>query len=213
MNSVQKQLIIIGAGSVGGHIATNLHLYFKEDIEVLFLDDDNSKIGRNFCDAKVVGNINTITKYPKDIMVVVGIAFPKIKRKIISKLITKGYNNFPSLISTKAWISNNVKIGKGVIIYPGCTINYATQIDDYVVMNMNCAIGHNCIIDKFSSMSPSVSLGGFTVIKENVELGIGSQTLQNLTIGTNSIIAAGAAVTKSIPSNCTAVGIPAKPIK
>ena len=32
-------------------------------------------------------------------------------------------------------------------------------------------------------------------------------------IGENSIIGAGAVVSKSIPSNCTAVGVPAKPTK
>jgi acetyltransferase-like isoleucine patch superfamily enzyme len=34
-----------------------------------------------------------------------------------------------------------------------------------------------------------------------------------LTIGENTIIGAGAVVSKSLPANCTAVGIPAKPIK
>jgi sugar O-acyltransferase (sialic acid O-acetyltransferase NeuD family) len=213
MKPGHNQLIIIGAGSVGGHIATNLHLYLKEDIEVLFFDDDETKIGQNFCGAKVVGKVNEVMSYPKDIKVVVGIAFPKIKKKIISQLIAAGYTNFPSLISENAWISHNVKIGKGVIIYPGCAVNYATQIEDFVVLNMNCAIGHDCRLGDYSSFSPGANLGGHTSIGEFSEIGIGASTVQSVKIGSNVKLGAGAVVSKSLPDNCTAIGIPAKPIK
>lgn len=44
-------------------------------------------------------------------------------------------------------------------------------------------------------------------------MGTGSIIIQGLTIGENSIIGAGAVVTTDVPKNCTAVGVPAKPIK
>ena len=51
------------------------------------------------------------------------------------------------------------------------------------------------------------------VIKKGVRLGINVTVLPGVTIGENSVIGAGAVVTKDIPPNCLAVGVPAKPIK
>src|SRR5699024_3863555 len=50
-------------------------------------------------------------------------------------------------------------------------------------------------------------------IAENVLIGTGTTIIQELSIGKNTIIGAGALVTKDIPQDCTAVGAPAKPIK
>jgi maltose O-acetyltransferase len=50
-------------------------------------------------------------------------------------------------------------------------------------------------------------------IGDNVWLGGGVIVLPGVTIGENSVIGAGAVVTKDIPANCVAVGNPARVIK
>ncbi|HAJ72601.1 MAG TPA: acetyltransferase, partial [Methylophilaceae bacterium] len=51
------------------------------------------------------------------------------------------------------------------------------------------------------------------VIEENVYIGEKVTILQGVRIGAGSIIGAGSVVTKSIPKNTIAVGVPAKSIK
>lgn len=51
------------------------------------------------------------------------------------------------------------------------------------------------------------------VISNNVWLGSRVMVLKGVTIGENSIIAAGAVVAKSIPPNVIAAGVPAKVIR
>ncbi|NED55599.1 sugar O-acetyltransferase, partial [Micromonospora aurantiaca] len=51
------------------------------------------------------------------------------------------------------------------------------------------------------------------VIEDNVWLGGGAIVLPGVTIGTNSVIGAGAVVTKDVPPNVVAVGNPAKVIR
>ena len=51
------------------------------------------------------------------------------------------------------------------------------------------------------------------LIKRNAWIGAGATILPGVTIGENSIIAAGAVVTKDVPANTIAGGIPAKVIK
>ncbi|HOJ85133.1 MAG TPA: DapH/DapD/GlmU-related protein, partial [Bacillota bacterium] len=51
------------------------------------------------------------------------------------------------------------------------------------------------------------------LIKEGCLIGTNSALIEGISIGEWSIIGAGAVVTKDIPPHCTAVGVPAKPIK
>lgn len=52
-----------------------------------------------------------------------------------------------------------------------------------------------------------------TVIGENVEIGTGAVILNNVKIGKNAKIGANAVVTKDVPDDTTAVGIPARLIE
>ena len=49
--------------------------------------------------------------------------------------------------------------------------------------------------------------------RKNVWLGAGAKILPGVTVGENSIVAAGAVVTKSVPKNSVVAGVPAKIIK
>ena len=60
---------------------------------------------------------------------------------------------------------------------------------------------------------PTVNISGEVVINEAVYVGTGAKIINLLEIGENTIVGAGAVVYKNLPANCTAVGIPAKPIK
>jgi acetyltransferase-like isoleucine patch superfamily enzyme len=51
------------------------------------------------------------------------------------------------------------------------------------------------------------------IIKKGARIGFQVIILPGVVIGENSIIGAGSVVTRSIPPNCVAVGVPAKPIR
>jgi len=55
--------------------------------------------------------------------------------------------------------------------------------------------------------------GGKVIIGKNVWIGANVTILKDVNIGDNSIIGAGAVVTKDIPSNVIVGGVPAKIIK
>jgi sugar O-acyltransferase (sialic acid O-acetyltransferase NeuD family) len=203
-----KDLIIIGAGSVGGFIAYNQDL-FAEKFNVLgFLDDDLNKIGKQFYGYTVIGNLEKVFSLSPQVAVAIGIASPVVKRKIHEKLFGKGFY-FPSFISKKAWLSNHVTVGEGVIIYPGVSINYETVVEDFVIMNMNCAIGHNCYISKYCALAPGVNLGGFTKAEEGVDIGIGVSTRQHIVMGKNSIVGGQSMLVKNVSPGSKVIGVPA----
>lgn len=51
------------------------------------------------------------------------------------------------------------------------------------------------------------------IIKDNVWIGMGAVILKGVTIGENSVVAAGAIVTKNVPPNVIVAGNPAKVVK
>jgi len=203
---MKEDLIIIGAGNVGGFLVLNQNL-FEEDFNIIgFLDDDIKKIGKSFWGVPVLGSIDKINDY-KEVSIALGIASPLVKKKIIDS-IGETFN-FPTFIAYNAWISNKVKVGKGVIIYPGVSINHESEIDDFVVINMNCAIGHNSTIQKCCSLAPGVNFAGFTFVQSYVEIGIGVTTIQQVKIGEGSIIGGQSMVIKDVERYTTYVGVPA----
>lgn len=68
-------------------------------------------------------------------------------------------------------------------------------------------------VDDFVTLYPGAIVAGNVHIGNNCELGTGCNIIQGLDIGKRTIIGAGAVVVRNIPENCTAVGVPAKPIK
>lgn len=205
-----KKLIIIGAGSVGKFIAYNINSFQDSFSVVGFVDDDVTKQGQIIAGFPVLGSLDLLKEYSgKGYAVVVGIAFPKIKNKIIDRFKDLDFE-YPNFISNNAWLSKEVAVGKGSILYPGVSINYETIIGDFVVMNMNCAIGHNATIADFSSLAPGVNLGGYTSIGKRTDMGIGAATKQFITIGSDCVIGGQAMVVVNIKDNTTVKGIPAK---
>lgn len=210
-----KDLVIIGAGSVGGHVAANFSSFNLHDYRLIgFLDDDITKHSQNFVGYPVLGGLDLLFSM-SDVAVVLGIAFPSVKRKVYERI--KGHRkvSFPNLISEHSWVSNYCEMGIGNIIYPGTCINYGTVLEDFVVINFNCSIGHDGYIGSFTSLAPGVNFAGHTVLGELVQMGIGSSTIQGVQFGKGAIAGGQAMVLTDVHQNTTVVGVPAKekPVK
>lgn len=207
---MRNSLYIIGAGSVGGHLAANPHLYNMNYDSIVFLDDDPEKINTEYVGCRVEASTDYLLSIDFHCDVVIGIAFPGIKQKVYNRFKNNLRLNFISLVASNAWISNNVSLGIGCIIYPHTSINYGSVIEDFVVINMNCALGHHARVGKFSSLAPGVSFGGHTHIGRGVDVGIGASTVQRVTIGDGSIIGGQAMITQSFGSDSRIVGVPGR---
>lgn len=95
-------------------------------------------------------------------------------------------------------IPSSTKIGYGLYIGHGVGI----------VINGGTVIGNNCNISQFLSIGSNK--GTPAVIGDCVYIGPSVCIVEDVHIGDNALIGAGAVVTKSIPANSTAVGSPAK---
>jgi len=105
-------------------------------------------------------------------------------------------------------IEDDVSIGSNTCIDRGTLeqtkIGKGTKIDNLVHIAHNAHIGKNCYI-----VADSV-VGGSCHIGDNVFLSIGTIIRNQNNVGDNSLIGIGSVVTKDIPKNSVAFGIPAK---
>ena len=206
---MKKKLYIVGAGSVGKHLAANINDYTNEYALTGFFDDDPKKIGQEYFGCPVVGRTDRVNELDSA-AIVLGIAFPKVKAQLVKSFELNKNLSFPSFIHPAAWVSKGVLIGGGSIIYPGSMINYGSKIGKFVVMNMNCSIGHHTAIGDYSSLAPGVNTGGHTTIGERVDLGIGASTIQNIEIGNDCIVGGQCMIIRNIGPESTVVGVPGK---
>jgi sugar O-acyltransferase (sialic acid O-acetyltransferase NeuD family) len=143
---------------------------------------------------------------------VLAVGHPDLKLKLLNEINSKFQNkiNFPSIVDPSAIIENIVSLGKGTVICAGSILTTDITIGDFVHINLNCTIGHDCVINDFCQFSPGVNISGYNKIGKNVYFGTNSCSLENLTICDNVTIGAGGVVVKNIRTPGVYVGIPAK---
>lgn len=108
-----------------------------------------------------------------------------------------------TLIESDVIVGNNVTIKSGVYLWDGITIESNVFLGPSVTFTN----------DKYprSKIYPDEYMR--TRIKEGASLGANATILPGITIGKNSMVGAGAVVTKNVPDNVLVVGNPAKIVK
>lgn len=156
----------------------------------------------------------------------------KKARELTQKLNTMDRSDFEGLQSVvkkllgkseNAWINPpfycdygfNIEVGKNLFINYNCTILDVAKvkIGDNVLIGPNVSIytaGHPIHAD---TRKTGYEYGAPITIGDNVWIGGNSIILPDVTVGSNSVIAAGSVVTKDVPEWTVVAGNPARVIK
>jgi len=121
--------------------------------------------------------------------------------------------NYISVIHPTAEIGKEVQIGKGSVIMPGVTVNANTIIGNHCILNTNCSLDHDGFMNHFSSLAPNVCIGGNLIMGQGSAVCLGTNIIENITIGSHAVIGAGSLVVGNIDSLVLAYGAPAKVIR
>ncbi len=150
-------------------------------------------------------------KYP-GVPIIISPDEPNKRQNLTKYYLDIGFN-FTSLVSPNATVSKNSRIGKGVVIQNGANISSMVDIKDFVRVNANANIMHDCVIGEHTTVAPNAVVLGRVNISQACYVGANSTILPNIKIGKNSVIGAGAVVIRDIESGVTAFGNPAKAMR
>ncbi|MFC1822110.1 acetyltransferase [Thermodesulfobacteriota bacterium] len=118
-----------------------------------------------------------------------------------------------NIIHPSAVISPSIRLGQGILISSGVIIGPGATIGDHVILNSAVTVDHDSILEGNIIIAPGVHIPGHVVVKPGTFIGVGSCCVPGLTIGKNCMVGAGSVVTKNIPDNVVAAGVPAKIIR
>ena len=184
-----KDLYIIGAGGFGREVA-----WLVERINNVeptwnlkgFIDDNENLWGTDEGDYPVWGGCDYL-KTLGEVYAVCAVGVAKV-RKLITEKFKESSVKFATVIDPSVLISEKAEIGEGTIVCAGTIITVDIKIGNHVILNLDCTVGHDDILENFVTVYPSVNISGNVRVGECSELGTGTQIIQGKSIVPNTII-------------------------
>lgn len=181
------------------------NLYFFDNLS----DDAPEKLFSQFPIARTFEEVKKIFRDTGDPSFSLGLGNPILRHKLCAQFLEAG-GRLASVISPKTDIGRyDTRLGDGCCILPGVVITSGVTIGRGCLLNPNATISHDSTLGDFVEVSPGVNVTGNCRIGDYSFLGSNAVILPKVTVGTNVTVGAGAVVTRDLPDNCLAVGVPA----
>ena len=197
----KKELHVIGSG---GHAKVVVATARSAGFPVAAIyDDRDERHGETLLGTPIVG---PCAKVPKGAPAVIAIGDNRIRQKLADSLECQ----WRTLVHPRAVLHQSVIVGAGAVIFAGVIVQPDTTIGLHTILNTGCTVDHDCRVEAFAHIGPGVHLCGSVRIGKGTLMGVGSSAIPGTAVGSWATVGAGAAVTKFVPDNATALGVPAR---
>jgi sugar O-acyltransferase (sialic acid O-acetyltransferase NeuD family) len=180
-----------------------------------FLDDVYSdRHGHRFCDAVVLGGREQIQMLAARGVRHVILAFGDnaSRRRVGAELVAAGLI-LGQAVHARATVASDVRIGGGTVVMAGAVVNPNATLGENVIVNTCASVDHDCALGSAVHVSPGGRLAGGARVGDEAWIGLGAIVLEGRSVGERTIVGAGAVVTRDLPPDVVAYGVPAKVIR
>jgi sugar O-acyltransferase (sialic acid O-acetyltransferase NeuD family) len=203
-------MLIVGSGGHAKEVFDVLIEQLNEN-SINFFDNTEDAIDKVYGQFDVIHNELEVKNFFKnDNRFCMGVGSPNTRKIFIARML-KLEGAYTRIVASSSIISN-YSIIKGDIMNQ-VFVGSEVFIDVGTLINTGAQIHHNVKVGEYSEISPNAILLGKCAVGNLCRIGANATILPGIKVGDNSIIAAGAVVTKNIPPNSLAIGVPAKIIK
>lgn len=213
---------IFGAGGFAREVAWLLHDIGRasgemHNFEAFVASDDAPNLGSHINGVVVMSESEFFGRHQKDqVSVFIAVGSPKLKAKLHQRCLeVLAAPSFPAAVHPSVLKDDRfgaVLIGRGSIICAGSVLTTDIRVGDFVHINLNSTLGHDCVVGDYSTLSPGVHISGGVELGHSCFIGTGAVVLENLVVVAGTSIGAGATVVRSIAEAGTYVGTPAKQV-
>lgn len=198
-------ITVIGAG---GHAKVILALCRAAGVRVdRVVDDDLARDGSTLLEVPVAAPIRE--HLPRGARCVVAIGDNAVRARVAAEF-DDVVGEWVTLVHPQATVDPTVKLGRGVVVFAGATIQVDAAVGDHSIVNTNASIDHDGVVGHAVHLAPGVHLAGNVIVDDGAFLGVGVSVIPGRRIGANSVVGAGASVVTDIPADVVAVGVPAR---
>ena len=211
-----ERVVIIGAG---GHA--------REVVEILrhqsrggagprvvgFVVDDPPAHGAEVSGLPILGDWSWFEGADRGgLAVICAVGLPQLRKRMIGRAKAEGLP-FASALSPLAYLSREAELGEGVMIFPHSFVSAGGSVGDHAVLNVGATVSHDARVGAYATLGPGARLAGGASAGEGCYLGINSSVIERVSVGAWATVGGGACVTRDLPENVTAVGLPARVVK
>ena len=211
----KENVLIIGAS---GHSKMIIDIIIKNDnYNIIGLIDSYKQKGEKVFGFQVIGcekDIPDVMNHHNIRGCIIGIGDNWTRKKMKEMLEKQTPNlSFISVVHPSAILAVGVQIPKGTVVMAGAIINANARIGEFCIINTNSSLGHDSIMQDYSSLASGVTIGGNVNIGFCSVISLGASVIHDITIGDHTVIGAGSLVLSNMESYITAYGIPSIKIK
>lgn len=210
-----KHLLIIGARGWGREV----YAAFKTSKEVLSAEMDI----KGFLDSKadaldglrgsyppILGSVEDYAIQPDDIFFVAQ-GDPHWRKHYADIIEAKG-GSFYTYISDRAYVVDTAQVGDGSYVSRWCSVSDNVVLGKHVILHPFTIVGHDAIVKNYGTLLSNVFLGGYTEVGECSQMSPKSMIVPHKRIGDNVIVGAGSVVMRNVEDGISVLGNPAKKI-
>lgn len=139
----------------------------------------------------------------------VAIGDNRLRQKLGRKARELGFS-LVNAIHPSAVVSPSARLGEGVAVMAGVTINAESWIGDLAIINTGAVIDHDCRLGAACHLGPASALAGGVSVGERAFLGVGARAIPGVSIGADTMVGAGGVVVRDLPDAVLAIGVPAR---
>jgi len=214
-----KQIVIYGGGGFAREVAwlvQSCNQGVSKYQIACFVDDNEALHGSSPNGIPILSLRAAQDQFP-EASLVSAIGSPRIRQHVVEKATAAGFT-FETIIHPRVERSEWIEIGAGSVVCVGSILTTNIILGQQVQINLDCTIGHDVVMGDYATLAPGVHISGNVHLGQRVYVGTGATIINGtsetpLIIGDDTVIGAGACVTRSMPSGLTVVGVPAKPLQ
>jgi|SRR6185436_3021319 len=211
----KPRILVFGAS---GHAKVAIDAIEKESkFSIAGLIDNYKPLGTECNGYFVIGNLTDLPALLQKEKLAGGVLAisDNWTRSLVGEQIEKivpGFK-FAPIVHPTAIIGTKTVIGAGTIVLAGANIGPSCSVGAHCIINTLASLDHDSVMDDYSSLAPSAITGGNVHIGSFSAICLGAKIIHEISIGTQSVIGAGAVVVRDIPASCVAYGTPARIIR
>ena len=204
-------VIVIGAG---GHAKVVIELIRGDGRYEIAGLVDSDPTPRRVLDIPVIGDDTALPKLRSEGLTHAFVAVGDNRRRleIGRRLQAEGFELI-NAVGRSAVVSPSARLGAGVAIMEGATVNAESRIGDLVVINTGAGVDHDADLGAGVHIGPGSALAGNVTVGRLAFLGVGVRAIPGVTIGEGTVVGAGACVVSDLPAGVLAHGVPARVVR